>query len=103
MTHGFTELIVEDAALAWLEALGVQVLHGLDIAGELGAKRSDSAYRDVFLERPLRQALARLNPDLPPEALKDACRKLTRVDAPPACTADRPLVASDSAQARRAD
>ena len=30
----------------------------------------------------LRQALARLNPDLPPEALEDAYRKLTRVDAP---------------------
>ncbi len=28
----FTGSIVEDAALAWLEALGYQVLHGPDIA-----------------------------------------------------------------------
>ena len=28
----FTESIVEDAALAWLEALGYTVLHGPDIA-----------------------------------------------------------------------
>jgi type I restriction enzyme R subunit len=34
----FTESVVEDAALAWLEALGCAVLHGPDIAaGEPGA------------------------------------------------------------------
>lgn len=33
----FTESVVEDAALAWLAALGYAVLHGPDIAaGELG-------------------------------------------------------------------
>ncbi len=59
------------------------MLHGPDIAaGEPGAERSDPNYRDVLLERRLRQALVRLNPDLPPEALEDAYRKLTRVDAP---------------------
>src|SRR5438034_11583096 len=83
MTAGFTESVVEDAALGWLEALGYSVLHGPDIAaGELGAERSDPNYRDVVLERRLRQALTRLNPDLPPEALEDAFRKLTHVDAP---------------------
>ena len=79
----FTESVVEEAALAWLEALGYAVLHGPDIAaGEPGAERSDPNYRDVVLERRLRQALVRLNPDLPPEALEDAYRKLTRSDAP---------------------
>ncbi len=79
----FTEFVVEDAALAWLEGLGYTVLHGPDIAaGEPGAERSDPSYRDVLLEGRLRQALARLNPDLPPEAIEDAFRKLTRVDAP---------------------
>ncbi|HEV2008682.1 MAG TPA: hypothetical protein VGQ88_08160 [Burkholderiales bacterium] len=35
----FTEFIVEDAALAWLEALGYAVLHGPDIAfGEPAAE-----------------------------------------------------------------
>jgi type I restriction enzyme R subunit len=79
----FTESVVEESALAWLEALGYAVLHGPDIAaGEPGAERSDPNYRDVLLERRLRQALVRLNPDLPPDALEDAARKLTRVDAP---------------------
>ncbi|MBX3329471.1 MAG: type I restriction endonuclease subunit R [Nitrospira sp.] len=79
----FTESVVEDAALSWFEALGYRVLHGPDIAfGEVRAERSDPNYRDVVLERRLRQALVRLNPDLPSEALEDAYRKLTRVDAP---------------------
>ena len=79
----FTESIVEDAALAWLAGLGYAVLHGPDIAvGMPGAERSDPNYRDVVLEGRLRQALVRLNPDLPAEALEDAFRKLTRTDAP---------------------
>src|SRR5437667_3491214 len=83
MSRSFTESIVEDAALAWLEALGFAVLHGPDIAaGEPTAERSDPNYRDVVLEGRLRQALARLNPDLPPDTLEDAFRKLKRTDAP---------------------
>src|SRR5437870_5574124 len=72
----FTESEVEDAALAWLENLGYKVLSGPEII------RSDPGYRDVVLEDSLRQALASLNPTLPPEALEDAFRKITRVDAP---------------------
>lgn len=72
MSGNFTESIVKDAALAWLEALGYAVLHGPDIAaGMLGAERSEPNYRDVVLEGRLCQALVRLNPDLPPAALRD--------------------------------
>lgn len=56
MTDRFTESIVEEAALAWLGELGYVVLHGPDIAvGEPAAERTDPAYRDVVLERRLRQ------------------------------------------------
>jgi type I restriction enzyme R subunit len=83
MSSGFTESIVEDAALAWLKALGYAVLHGPELAtGELGAERSDPNYRDVFLDGRLRQALIRLNQELPSEALDDAYRKFTKADAP---------------------
>jgi type I restriction enzyme, R subunit len=79
----FTESIVEDATLAWLGSLGYKVLYGPAIAaGEPAAERSDPNYRDVMLEGRLRQALVRLNPDLPAGALEDAFRKLTRTDAP---------------------
>ena len=74
-----TESVVEEATLAWLESLGWTVKHGPEIAwGELWAERTDPEYRDVVLERRLRDALARLNPGLPIEALEDAFRKLTR-------------------------
>lgn len=79
----FTESVVEDAALGWLDALGYQVLHGPVIAvGEPAAERSDPNYRDVILEKRLRQALTQLNPTLPSEAIEDAFRKLTRSEAP---------------------
>jgi type I restriction enzyme R subunit len=77
----FSESVVEDAALAWLESLGYAVKHGPDIApGELAAERSD--YAQVVLEDRLRQALVRLNPTLPADAIEDAFRKLARPEGP---------------------
>jgi len=73
----FTESIVEDAALSWLEGLGWVVRHGPEIApGQLWAERAD--YGQVVLADRLRQALERLNPGLPAEALEDAYRRLIR-------------------------
>jgi len=90
--RSFAESVVEQASLAWLEALGYGVLHGPEIAaGEPGAERGDPNYRDVLLEGRMRQSLVRLNPDLPPEALDDAFRKLTRVDAPSLVERNRTL------------
>jgi type I restriction enzyme R subunit len=96
----FNESVVEQAALAWLESIGWRVAHGPDIAPDMPAAERDD-YGQVALAQRLRDALARLNPSLPPEALDDAFRKLKRVDAPPAFSADRSPTASDSAQAER--
>jgi type I restriction enzyme R subunit len=77
------ELDVEEAALAWLASSGFAIAHGPDIAfGQPGADRSDATYRDVVLEWRLREALVRLNPKLPQEALDDAFRNIVRADAP---------------------
>jgi type I restriction enzyme R subunit len=108
MTDRFAESVVEDAALSWLDGLGYAVLHGPEIAvGMAGAERTDPGYRDVILERRLRQALARLNPSLPPEALDDAFRKLMRADAPSLIernrAAHRLLVDGVTVEYRRAD
>src|SRR3990170_7635870 len=83
MTTRFTESVVEEAALGWLDGLGYAVLHGPELAvGMPGAERTDPGYGDVILGQRLRQALVRLNPELPAEALEDAFRRLTRSDVP---------------------
>jgi type I restriction enzyme R subunit len=77
----FSESVVEEAALAWLESLGYAILHGPEIApGEPFAERED--YGQVVLEGRLRQALQRLNPQAPPDALDEAFRRITRPDSP---------------------
>ncbi len=72
-----SESTVEAAALEWLEGLGWSVARGPDIGPHTeGAERAD--YTEVFLEHRLRDALGRLNPELPAEALDDAFRKIVR-------------------------
>lgn len=73
----FTESLVEEAALGWLESMGWQLAHGPSIApGTPDAERAD--YGEVLLAQRLRNALKRLNPSLPAGALTDAYRKLTQ-------------------------
>jgi type I restriction enzyme, R subunit len=82
----FTESVVEDAALAWLESLGYAVKHGPDITpggDTLTLTLSQwerENYSQVVLADRLRQALSRLNPSLPPDAIDDAFRKVTRLE-----------------------
>lgn len=81
MTTSFTESVVEQAALAWLEALGYAIVHSPEIGcGQPGAERQDWA--QVVLEGRLRAALVRLNPEVPTSAIEEAFRKLTRPDSP---------------------
>ena len=71
------ESAIESTALSWLADIGWRTAHGPDIAPDTPeAERSD--YGDVILAHRLRDALARLNPALPTDALDDAFRKLTR-------------------------
>ena len=72
-----SESTVEAVALDRLGSLGWTVLNGPDIAPDAPtAERTD--YGEVVLQGRLRSALARLNPDLPDDALDDAVRRLTR-------------------------
>ena len=88
MTPAITESTVEQAALAWLESLVWSVAHGPDIAPDTpGAERTD--YGEVLLARRLRDALARLNPDLPASAVDDTFRRLTRPEGPTPETRNR--------------
>ncbi len=71
-----TESVVEEAALAWLEAVGWQIAHGPDIAPD-GSAPERVDYAEPLLVGRVRDALARLNPSIPADALEDAYRKLT--------------------------
>jgi type I restriction enzyme R subunit len=77
----FAESEVEEAALAWFESLGYAVQFGPEmLPGELFAERG--SYQEVVLERRLADAIARLNPHLPPEAHEEALRKVLRPETP---------------------
>lgn len=73
-----TESTIEQATLDWFKELDYSILYGPDIApGELFSERAN--YGDVILSERLRNALTTINPEIPPEAIEDAHRKLTRV------------------------
>src|SRR5207249_3870866 len=81
MTEPFTESVVEDAALAWFEALGYVVLNSLEIApGELASERS--SYNEIVLRKRLEAALHKLNPTVNPEVLEEALRQITLAHLP---------------------
>jgi len=81
MKINFSESIIEEAALTWLQEVGYTIRNGQDIApGESAAERL--TYDQVLLEDRLRQSLLQLNPDIPPDAIDDALRKLTRPEGP---------------------
>ena len=83
-----TENVVEHAALGWLKSIGWSVAHGPDIApGTAGSERAN--HSEIVLAKRLHGALARLNSDLPADALEDAFRKLTRSEGPTLETRNR--------------
>jgi type I restriction enzyme R subunit len=65
------ESMVEDEMLGWFEDLGYEVIAGPELAPE-GLQPERKSYKHVLLEGRMRDALHRLNPDLPPAAIADA-------------------------------
>ena len=76
-----TESDLEQIVLGWFGELGYTILHGPEIAPEASLSER-SSYSDPLLPARVQTALSRLNPSLPPEALEEAFRKLTRIDSP---------------------
>ena len=75
------ESIVEDAALTWFGELGYAIGHGPDLTpGEPAAERD--SFGDVVLMERLREAIRRLNPDIPEEAREEALRKVLHPETP---------------------
>lgn len=82
MNHGrFSEDIVEQATLAWLESLDYELIQGADIALD-SPNQERTSYSDIVLEERLRSSLATINPKLSAEILKDVYRKVITSRAP---------------------
>jgi type I restriction enzyme R subunit len=78
----FTESVVEEAALAWLESIGWPIAHGPDIAPDMPAAERQN-YGEVVLAQRLRGAQARvLDFDDPDNNDRLAVNQFTVVDLP---------------------
>ena len=70
-----TESQLEQETLGWLFGLGYAVHSGYDIAHD-GPNPQRANYREVVLAGRLREAIARLNPQVPAAAREDALPRL---------------------------
>src|SRR6056297_228658 len=80
-TNTFYESELEKAALEWFEELGYEVEFGPNLSPE-GEYPERVSYEDVILSERLMEALERINPALPQEALEEAVRQVTIPQSP---------------------
>ena len=76
----FTEDDVEKAALEWFSELGYSIKFGPNITE--GGPHPERSYSQVVLIYRLRNALVKINPNLPPEAIEETISKLTVTQSP---------------------
>lgn len=69
-----SESLTEKMALGWFREMDYLVIGGADMPPGVNSLRE--TYKDVLFPTTLHGALIRLNPELPPEAIDDAERKL---------------------------
>jgi type I restriction enzyme R subunit len=81
MRSNFCESHLEEAALEWFEELGYEIVFAPDLAPD-GDYPEREDYSDVVLTERLKEALARINPRLPEEALEEAFRQISIPQSP---------------------
>ena len=79
---------LEQETLGWLAELGYAVHFGPDIAHD-GATPERSSYRQAVLPFRLREAIRRLNPDIPTAARDDALHRVLDLGVPAQLSANR--------------
>lgn len=83
-----TEDQLEQETLGWLAEVGYRPLHGPTIAPE-GEHPERSSYQQVLLPGRLREAIDRLNPQIPGTAREDALRQVLDLGIPALLSANR--------------
>jgi type I restriction enzyme R subunit len=81
MTGYLDEAQVEIVTVDYFRELGYEYVHGPQIAPD-GETPERADYGQVILLHRLRDALVRINPNMPDEVVEDAIRQLTRTDSP---------------------
>lgn len=77
----FYESHLEQATLEWFEELGYKIVFAPDIAPD-GEYPEREDYSHVILKERLHEALERINPTLPDEAIEDAIRQILIPQSP---------------------
>ena len=83
-----TEDQLEQEALGWLAEAGYTHFYGPDIAPD-GSSPERADYRQVVLPFRLREAIHRLNPDIPTAAKEDALKQVLDLGIPALLSANR--------------
>ena len=74
------EDLVEQTTLSILQELNYNYLPGLDISPD-GTTPEREIYSDVILTQRLRNAITKLNPNIPPTAREEALKKVLRSES----------------------
>lgn len=77
---GISEAVVEEACLGWFRDLGFATAYGPDI-GPDGVAEERASWEDVVLVGRLRDAVARINPDLPRTAVDQVVATVLRAES----------------------
>ncbi len=75
------EAHVEIVTVDYFRELGYEFLHGPVTAPD-GEAPERTDYAQIVLTRRLRDAMVRINPNVPEDAIEDALRQVTRADSP---------------------
>jgi len=81
MSYKLTEDSIELAALEILDELGYEIAYGPEISPD-GKFSERELYSDVVLVERLRNAIYKLNPEIPPIAKEEAVKKVLRTESP---------------------
>ncbi|MDU6983960.1 MAG: type I restriction endonuclease subunit R [Terrisporobacter othiniensis] len=79
--HDFREDELEQASLEILQSLGYEYIHGKELSPSAEFPQRES-YREVILSDKVKEALFRINRDLPNEALENAYRQIISFNSP---------------------
>jgi type I restriction enzyme R subunit len=80
-TNKITESAIEEFAIELLEKQGYRYIYAPDIAPDSETPERSSFENVILLER-LRNAIGRINPDIPSDAREDAIKQIQRLNSP---------------------